>query len=146
VEGVGLPGLFLVAAAGVAVDGALFVAGGAVLFLRGDGGQIGDVVLGGHGDGPEEETGEGGMAVEDVAALGVDVEDVERWWGRGGGLFCEVGFDVAEESFQDGGFEGWKRKATKGVAGSSKVRASWWRSWVGARGGAVGSSSWVATK
>jgi hypothetical protein len=45
----GRGGLFT--AAGVAVDGALFVAGGAVVFLLGDGGEIGGVILGGHGDG-----------------------------------------------------------------------------------------------
>jgi hypothetical protein len=33
-----------------AVDGAEFVAGGAVLFLLGDGGEIGEMVVGGHGD------------------------------------------------------------------------------------------------
>ena len=64
-------------ATGVAVDGALFVAGGAVLLLGGDGGEIGAVVFGGHGDGAVPETSEGGMAVEDGAAFGVDVEEVE---------------------------------------------------------------------
>ena len=70
-----LAGLWL--AASVAVDGALLVAGGAVLFLSGDGGEVGDVIFGGHGYGAEEETGEGGVAVEDVGALGVDIEEVE---------------------------------------------------------------------
>ena len=74
----------LFAAAGVAVDGALFVAGGAVFFLLGDGGEVGGVVFGGHGDGAEEEAGEGGVLVEDVAALGVDVEEVEGGWGEPG--------------------------------------------------------------
>ncbi len=67
-------------AAGVAVDGALFVAGGAVLFLRGDGGQVGDVIFRRHLDGAEEEAGEGGVVVEDGAALSVDVEEVEGGW------------------------------------------------------------------
>ena len=71
----------LFAAAGVAVDGALFIAGRAVVFLLGDGGEVGGVVLGGHGDGAEEETGEGGVLVENFAALGVDVEEVEGGWG-----------------------------------------------------------------
>jgi hypothetical protein len=39
------------AAAGVAIDGALFIAGGTVVFLLSDGGKIGGVILGGHGDG-----------------------------------------------------------------------------------------------
>jgi len=69
------------AAAAVAVDGALFVAGGAVVFLLGDGGEVGGVVLGGHGYGAEEEASEGGMLVENFAALGVDVEEVEGGWG-----------------------------------------------------------------
>jgi len=50
-------------AAGEAVDGALFVAGGAVLFLLGDGGQVCGVVFGRHGYGAEEEAGEGGVAI-----------------------------------------------------------------------------------
>jgi hypothetical protein len=67
-------GLFT--AGGVAVDGTLFVAGGAVFFLAGDGFEVGGVVFGGHGYVGEEELGEGRVAVEDVGALGVDVEDV----------------------------------------------------------------------
>jgi len=59
-----------------AVDGALFVAGGTVFFLRGDGFEIGGVVFGGHGDFAEEELREAGVAVEGVGALGVDVEEV----------------------------------------------------------------------
>ena len=53
------------AAAGEAVDGAEFVAGGAVLFLFGDGGEVGEVVGGGHGDGADPEAGEGGVVVEE---------------------------------------------------------------------------------
>ena len=63
-------------AAGVAIDGALFVAGGAVLALAGDGGEVGGVIFGGHADVVEEELREGGVAVEDVGALGVDVDEV----------------------------------------------------------------------
>jgi hypothetical protein len=66
----------LFGAACEAVDGALFIAGGSVLFLLGDGSEVGEVVFGGHGYGAEEEAGEGGVAVENGAALGVDVEDV----------------------------------------------------------------------
>jgi hypothetical protein len=102
----------LCGAAGVAVDGALFVAGGAVLFLLGDGGEIGDVVFGGHGYGAEEETGEGGVLVEDGAALGVDVEDVEGVAASG-----ELGFDAAEKELEDGGFEGVEEEGEGGGAG-----------------------------
>ena len=64
--------------------------------MLGDGGEVGGVVFGGHGYGAEEETGEGGVLVEDVAALGVDVEEVEG--GRGcAGSFGEAGFDAAKE-------------------------------------------------
>jgi hypothetical protein len=63
-------------AAGVAIDGALFVAGGAVFLLAGDGFEVGGVVFGGHFDVVEEELGEGGVAIEDVGALGVDVDQV----------------------------------------------------------------------
>jgi len=78
-------------AAGVAVDGALFVAGGAVLFLLGDGFEVGGVVVGGHLDFAVPEAGEGGVVVEDVGALGVDVEEVE-----GARTFGVVVFDAAE--------------------------------------------------
>ena len=64
-------------ATGVTIDGAFFIAGGAVVFLLGDGGEIGGVVFGRHGYGAKKETGEGGVPVEDVAALGVDVEQIE---------------------------------------------------------------------
>ena len=39
----------------IAVDGALFVAGGAVFFLAGDGFEVGGVVFGRHGDVVQEE-------------------------------------------------------------------------------------------
>ena len=70
-----LTGLCL--ATGVAVNGALLVACGAVLFLSGDGCEVGDVIFSGHGYGAEEEASECGVAVEDVGAFGVDVEDIE---------------------------------------------------------------------
>ena len=90
-------------AADIAVDGALFVAGGAVFFLGGDGCEIGDVVFRGHGDGAEEVALKGRVAVEGGAALGVDVEDVEGGWCCGffgPGEFGELGlgklgFDAA---------------------------------------------------
>jgi len=67
------------------------------------------VIFRGHGYGAKEETGEGGVMVEDIAALGVDVEEVESGQGRAG-LFCEAGFDPAEEKLQDWGFEGMEEK------------------------------------
>ena len=53
------------------------------------GGEIGGVVFGGHGYEAVPEAGEGGVAVEDGTALGVDVEDVE-----GVGAGGELGFDA----------------------------------------------------
>jgi hypothetical protein len=91
-------------AAGEAIDGALFVAGGAVFFLLGDGGQVGGVVFGRHGYGTEEEAGERWVAVEDRAALGVDVEEIEGWCG-GAAVWCELGFNAAEEELEDGCLE-----------------------------------------
>jgi hypothetical protein len=108
-------------AAGVAVDCALLVSGGTVFFLCGDGGQVGDVVLGGHGDGAEEESGEGGVAVEDVGALGVDVEEIEcgRW--TAGGALGELGFDAAEEELEDGSFKGVEEEGDAGGGGEIEV-------------------------
>lgn len=77
-------------AAGVAVDGAFFIAGGAVFFLTGDGFEVGGVIFGGHLYVVEEELFEGGIAVEDVGALCVDVDEVERAWALG-----VLGFDAA---------------------------------------------------
>jgi hypothetical protein len=105
----------LLAAAGIAVDGALFVAGGTVLLLFGDGREVCDVVFGGHGHRAEEETGEGGVLVEYGAALRVDVEDVEGD-SRGAGPFGKTGFDAAKEQLQDGGFEGMEEKGESGGA------------------------------
>ena len=90
----------------------MFVAGGAVLCLLGYGGEVGDVVFGGHGHGAFEEVGEGGVAVEDVGAFGVDVEDVQ-----GAGTGSEGGFDFAEEGFEDGGFEGVEEEGEDGGGG-----------------------------
>ena len=70
------------------------------------------MVLGGHGYGAEEEAGEGRVAVEDGATLGVDVEDVE-FAGAGG----ELRFDSAEEEFEDGGFEGVEEEGYAGGTG-----------------------------
>lgn len=80
-----------------AVDGAEFVAGGAVFLLLGDGGEVSEVVGGGHGDGAGPEPGEGGVAVEIGVVLGVRVEEVKGF--RMSGL---RGFDVAEEAAQEG--------------------------------------------
>lgn len=99
-------------AAGVAVHGALFVAGGAVFELFGDLAEVGDVVFGGHGDGALPEIAEGGVAVEDGGVLGVDVEEVELA-GTGG----ELGFDAAEELSEEGGFEGVEEEGEGGSVG-----------------------------
>jgi hypothetical protein len=106
----------LFAAPGVAVDGALFITRGTVVFLLRDGGEISGVVLGGHRDWAEEETGEGGVLVENLAALGVDVEEVERGWGRAC-FFREAGFDAAEKQFEDRGFKGVEEEGEGGGAG-----------------------------
>ena len=98
----------------VAVDGALFVAGGAVFALLGDGGEVGGVVFGGHGDEAVPETGEGGVVVEDVAALGVDVEDVE-----GAGAVANWVSMRRRRALRTGASKGWKRKARVGVRGRS---------------------------
>jgi hypothetical protein len=106
----------LFAAAGVAVYGALFVAGRAVVFLLRDGGEVCGVILWGHGDGAEEEASEGRVLVEDFAALGVDVEEVEGGW-RSARFLCEAGFDAAEKELQNGGFEGVEEEGEGGGAG-----------------------------
>lgn len=84
--------------------------------MLGDGGEIGSVVFGRHGYGAEEETGEGGVPVEDGAALGVDVEKVEGCGGRAWTL-CEACFDTAEKQLEDGGFKGVKEEGQSGGAG-----------------------------
>jgi hypothetical protein len=106
--------------AGEAVDGALFVAGRAVLFLLGYSGEFGGVVFGRHGYGAEEEAGEGGVLVEDGATLGVDVEEVERWCGNRVGFAAargELGFDATEEELENGGFEGMEEEGQGWSAG-----------------------------
>ncbi len=70
------------------------------------------MVFGGHGDGAEEEPGEGGVSVEESVALGVDVEDVE-----GSGAFGELSFDAAQEGFEDGLFEGVEEEGEAGGGG-----------------------------
>ena len=95
--------------AGVAVDGAELVAGGAVLFLLGDGCEVGQVVGGGHGDRTHPEAGEGRMAVEQGAVLGVGVEQVE-----GAGIGGEGGFDVAQEAAEDGQLEWVEEEGERG--------------------------------
>ena len=84
-----------------AVDGAEFVAGGAVFLLLGDGGEVGEVVCGGHGDGAGPEAGEGGVVVEVGVVFCVGVEKVK------GFRMCGLrGLDVAEEAAEEGEFEG----------------------------------------
>jgi len=83
-----------------AEDGAELVAGGTVLVLLGDGGEIGDVIFGGHGDAAEPETLEAWVVVDEGIVLGVGVEEVEGCGGLGSTVF-----DMAEEAAQDGGLE-----------------------------------------
>ena len=75
------------------------------------------MVFGGHLDFAVPEAGEGGVVVEDVGALGVDVEKVEG----GAGALGVVGFDAAEEGFEDGGFEGVEEEGQGGGAGEVEV-------------------------
>ena len=84
--------------------------------MLGDGGDICGVVFRGHGDGAEEEACEGGVAVEDAAALGVDIEEIEGgWWSAR--CFCETGFDAAKKEFENWGFEGVEEEGEGGGTG-----------------------------
>ncbi len=100
------------AAAFESVDGAEFVAGGAVLFLLRDGGEVGEMVGGCHGDGACPEAGEGGMAVEQGVVLGVGVQEV-KWVGVAG----EGALDVFEEAAKDGEFKRVKEEGERGRGG-----------------------------
>src|SRR4030081_3620973 len=101
------------------------------------------MVFGGHGYGAEEETGEGGVLVENFAALGVDVEEVEGGWGSAR-LFCEAGFDAAEKQLENGSFEGVEEEGEGGGAGEVEGEdvllvgaggGEWWGGGVGCVGG-----------
>src|SRR4030081_2044332 len=101
------------------------------------------MVCGRHGYGAEEEPGEGGVLVENFAALGVDVEEVEGRWGSAR-LFCEAGFDAAEKELEDGGCEGVEEEGEGGGGGEVEgedvllVEADggeWWGGGVGCVGG-----------
>ena len=95
-----------------AVDGAEFVAGGAVFLLLGDGGEVGEVVCGGHGDGAGPEAGEGGVVVEVGVVFCVGVEKVK------GFRMCGLrGLDVAEEATEEGEFEGVEEEGEGGFEG-----------------------------
>jgi hypothetical protein len=104
-------------AAGEAVEGAEFVAGGTILFLFGDGGEVGDVVVGRHGDGAHPEALEGWMAVEQGAVLGVGVEEVEGMEVAGAGAGGLGGFHVAEVAAEDGQLEGMEEEGDDGSVG-----------------------------
>ncbi len=56
------------------------------------------------------------MAVEDGAALGVDVEEIEGGSGATGS-FGELGFDAAEEELEHWRFEGVEEEGEGGGAG-----------------------------
>ena len=68
----------------------MFVAGGAVLFLLGDFGEVAEVVGGGHGDAAVPDESEGGVVVEEGAVFGVGVDEIE-----GVGGLVLLGLDVA---------------------------------------------------
>ena len=91
------------------VDGAEFVARGAVFFLFGNGGEVGQVVVGGHGDEAGPETAEGWVVVEVGVVLGVDVDEIKRMGMRG-----LRGFNMAEEAAQDGELEGMEEEGERG--------------------------------
>ena len=74
------------------------------------------MIFRGHGYWAEEETGEGGVPVENVATLCVHVEEIEGRC-RSAGLFRETGFYTAEELFEDRSFEGVEEKGEGGSAG-----------------------------
>ena len=79
------------------------------------------MVLGGHGDGAEEEASEGGVFVEDGAPLGVDVKDVESGWVFGvGGVLGELGFEAAKECAEDRAFEGVEEEGEDGSGGQGE--------------------------
>jgi len=64
------------------------------------------------GDGAHPEAGEGGVAVEEGAVLGVCVEEV-----KGFGMCGLGGLDVAEEAAEDGEFEGVEEEGEGGLGG-----------------------------
>jgi hypothetical protein len=99
------------AAAGELIDRTQLVAGGTVLFLIGDGGEIGDVIGRCHGDWAHPQASEGGMAIEQRTVLGVGVEQIE---GSGVSARGLRGLDVAQEAAQDGEFEGMKEEGDGG--------------------------------
>src|ERR1700722_15408373 len=71
-----------------------------------------------HGYGSLPEAREGGMAIEERAVLGVDVEEIKGEW-----LLCERALDVAKKAGESG-----KREGGVGSEGRGWVVASaWWR-------------------
>ena len=74
------------------------------------------MIFGGHGHKAVPEAGVGGVAIEDGAALGIDVEDVE-----GAGAVAELSFDATEERFEDGCLEGVEEEGEGGSAGKVVV-------------------------
>jgi hypothetical protein len=103
--------------------------------LAGDGFEVGRVIFGRHLDVVEEELGEGGVAVEDVGALGVDVDEINCVWALG-----ELGFDAAEELFEDGRLERVEEEEERGFGGEFEVKRVLLEDFDGseARGGDVG--------
>ena len=80
--------------------------------MFGDGGEIGEVVGGGHGDGTHPEAGEGGVVVEQGVVFGVRVEEIK------GFIMCGLrGFNVTQEAAQEGEFEGVEEEGEGGLGG-----------------------------
>jgi hypothetical protein len=80
--------------------------------LLGDGGEVGEMVFGGHGDAAHPEAGEGGVVVEEGVVFSVGVEEVERGGIVGSGLF-----DVAEEAAEEWELEGVEEEGEGGLGG-----------------------------
>lgn len=74
------------------------------------------MVFGGHGDVAAKETGEGGVVVEQVSTLGVDVDEVDA-----AGVVGELGFDAADKGFEDGCLKGMEEEEEGGSAGEGVV-------------------------
>jgi len=102
-----------------AVDGAKLVASGAVLFLLGDGGEVGEVVGGGHGDAAHPETLEGRVVVEQGVVFGVGVDEVEGGGIVGAAIFVWLTalFNVAEEAAEEWEFKGVEEEGEGGFGG-----------------------------
>jgi hypothetical protein len=74
------------------------------------------VIFGRHADVFKEELGEGRVAIEDVGALSVDVDQVEGRLGAALGAGCELGLDAAQELLEHGRLEWVEEEEQRGCA------------------------------